>query len=105
MPHLSFVKPIPSNPYIQPIPVRFVATLDPPIPVADEICQKLMTVTGIIDVENISSSAVDNTTKTTMQTQSLEDMLVAGVDQDTFNENNEWVVVSFCIFFSCVCNY
>ncbi|KAI9365745.1 hypothetical protein BD770DRAFT_312536 [Pilaira anomala] len=105
MRHLSFVKPMPSNPYIQPIPVRFVATLDPPIPVADEICQKLMTITGTINVENISSSAIDNTTKETIQTQSLEDMLVAGVDQDTFNENNEWVVVGFCIFFSCVCNY
>lgn len=105
MPHLSFVKPLSSNPSIRPIPVRFVATLDPPMPVADEISQKLMTVTGLVNADNFSNSTVNNnnTSKATIQTQSLEDMLVAGIDQDVFNQNNEWVSVS-CHFIHIVCN-
>ncbi|GAA5794946.1 hypothetical protein HPULCUR_000296 [Helicostylum pulchrum] len=99
MPHLSFVKPLPSNPSIRPIPVRFVATLDPPMPVADEISQKLMTVTGLVNADNFSNSTANNnnnnnTSKDTIQTQSLEDMLVAGIDQDVSSQNSEWVSTS-----------
>jgi hypothetical protein len=94
MPHLSFVKPLSTNSDNQPIPIRYVATLDPPMPVSDEISQKLMTVAGLINMDGISLPVTDVKTKEFTQTQSLEDMLVMGIDENVFNSNNSWVSVS-----------
>lgn len=88
MPHLSFVQPLPTD--NKPIPIRYVATLDPPMPVSDEISQKLMTVAGLLDGTTIT----DGKTKESSQTHSLEEMLVMGIDKDALNDNNTWVSVS-----------
>jgi hypothetical protein len=98
MPHMRFVKPLPSNPNTPPIPIRFVFTLDPPMPVSDEICQKLMNVTGLANMDTIlASAAIINTTiksEDDTHTQSLEDMLVMEVGEHALKDNNEWVFVS-----------
>ncbi|KAI9320735.1 mediator of RNA polymerase II transcription subunit 1-domain-containing protein [Dichotomocladium elegans] len=45
---MRFVKMLSSYPNISPVPVRFVAKLDPPIPAADSIIRKLMVITGTL---------------------------------------------------------
>ncbi|KAI7893801.1 uncharacterized protein EV154DRAFT_416287 [Mucor mucedo] len=91
MPHLSFVKPLSAE--HQPIPIRYVATLDPPMPVSDEISQKLMTLTGLV-VDAPKSAVADAKTKASNRTLSLEEMLVMDIEKDAFNDAHSWVSVS-----------
>ncbi|KAG2207159.1 hypothetical protein INT47_012212 [Mucor saturninus] len=88
MPHLSFVKPLSAE--HQPIPIRYVATLDPPMPVSDEISQKLMTLTGLV-VDAPKSAVADTKTKASNRTLSLEEMLVMDIEKDAFNDAHSWV--------------
>lgn len=91
MPHLSFVKPLSTN--HQPIPIRYVATLDPPMPVSDEISQKLMTMIGLV-IDTPKNAVAEGKTKALNQTLSLEEMLVMGIEKDAFNDAHSWVSVS-----------
>lgn len=93
MPAMRFVKPLPSNQNTPAIPIRYVFTLDPPMPVSDEICQKLMTATGLINIDSIASTPVIvNGKDPANHTQALEDMLAMDVGDHVFkNSNNEWV--------------
>jgi hypothetical protein len=97
MPHMRFVKPLPSNPSTPPIPIRFVATLDPPMPVSDEISQKLMNITGLTSPDTGSVPATTNIlikNQQTSHTQSLESILVVEVGDNAFEGSNSWVSVS-----------
>lgn len=38
-----------SYPNVKPVPIRFVAKLDPPVPAANVIVRKLMVASGIAD--------------------------------------------------------
>lgn len=87
MPHLKFVKPLPTHPESQSIPIRFVATLDPPVPVSDEVCQKLMNVTGLASLDTVSDIPYNPSTM------SLEELLVMNV-ADPVSFSNNWVSVS-----------
>ncbi|KAI9477999.1 MAG: mediator of RNA polymerase II transcription subunit 1-domain-containing protein [Benjaminiella poitrasii] len=78
MPHLHFVKPLPGHPETTPIPIRFVMTLDPPLPVSDEICQKLLSSTGLLNVDAMSD-IVHNHASTSL---SLEEMLVTDINDE-----------------------
>lgn len=95
MPHAQFVKPLPTNPTTQSIPIRFVLTLDPPMPVSDEVSQKLLNVIGLIDMTTLSTTTntaikINNPSRT----QSLEDMLVTEIKEDALHESNLWISVS-----------
>ncbi|KAI9256577.1 mediator of RNA polymerase II transcription subunit 1-domain-containing protein [Phascolomyces articulosus] len=46
---MRFVKMLPSYPGVTPVPIRFVAKLDPPIPAADAIVRKLMIATDLVN--------------------------------------------------------
>lgn len=46
---MRFVKMLPSYPNVKPVPIRFVAKLDPPVPAANVIVRKLMVASGIAD--------------------------------------------------------
>ena len=46
---MRFVKMLPSYPNVTPVPVRFVANIDPPIPAADAIVRKLMIATELVN--------------------------------------------------------
>lgn len=87
MPHVKFIKALPTHPECQPIPIRYVATLDPPVPVSDEVCQKLMNATGLSSLDTVSQVPYSPSTM------SLEDMLVMNV-ADTVSFSNNWVSVS-----------
>jgi hypothetical protein len=67
--------------------MRYVATLDPPVPVSDEVCQKLMNVTGRSSLDTVSQVPYNPSTM------SLEDMLVMHV-ADSVSLSNNWVSVS-----------
>ncbi|KAI9012077.1 hypothetical protein CLU79DRAFT_771211 [Phycomyces nitens] len=73
---LRFVKPLPTFPGLQSIPVRFVAILDPPVPASDIIVQNLMKITGF-SREDLKIQKV--TTNTSSDTLSLEELLVIDV--------------------------
>ncbi|RCH88753.1 hypothetical protein CU097_004074, partial [Rhizopus azygosporus] len=76
---LRFVKPLSSTPSVQ---IRFIATLDPPIPMSDGLCQKIMNLSGMINTDSvISDHVVASTTSTsvTSETLSLEEMLVPDI--------------------------
>ncbi|KAL4210481.1 mediator of RNA polymerase II transcription subunit 1-domain-containing protein [Rhizopus microsporus] len=76
---LRFVKPLSSTPSVQ---IRFIATLDPPIPVSDGLCQKIMNLSGMINTDSvISDHVVASTTSTsvTSETLSLEEILVPDI--------------------------
>jgi hypothetical protein len=90
MPYLRFVKPLSTHPETQPVPIRFVMTLDPPVPASDEICQKLMNVTGLLNLDIVSDVPYNPSSA------SLEDMLVMGIDedQDVVLSKSNWVSVS-----------
>ncbi|CAO3631407.1 unnamed protein product [Mucor fragilis] len=84
MPHVKFVKALPTHPECRSIPIRYVATLDPPVPVSDEVCQKLMNVTGLSSLDTVSQVPYNPSTM------SLEDMLVMHVT-DSVSLSNNWV--------------
>lgn len=46
---MRFVKMLSSYPNVTPVPIRFVAKLDPPVPAANVIVRKLMVASGIAD--------------------------------------------------------
>lgn len=87
MPHLKFIKALPTHPECRSIPIRYVATLDPPVPVSDEVCQKLMNVTGLSSLDTVSQVPYNPSIM------SLEDMLVMHV-ADSVSFSNNWVSVS-----------
>jgi hypothetical protein len=87
MPHLRFIKPLSTHPETQPVPIRFVVTLDPPVPVSDEICQKLMNVTGLLNLDLVPDVPYNPSSA------SLEDMLVMDVEQAVLSKPN-WISVS-----------
>jgi hypothetical protein len=65
------------------------------MPVSDEISQKLLNVTGLVDVTTLGT--INNTTakiSNSTRTQSLEDMLVTNIKENAFNESNSWISVS-----------
>ncbi|KAI8146298.1 mediator of RNA polymerase II transcription subunit 1-domain-containing protein [Fennellomyces sp. T-0311] len=68
---MRFVKMQPGYPGVTPVPVRFVAKLDPPIPAADAIVRKLMIATDLV---NDSFAIVESTPSPA--TPCLEDLLV-----------------------------
>ncbi|CEP12406.1 hypothetical protein [Parasitella parasitica] len=84
MPHFKFVKPLPTHPESQPIPIRFVAILDPPMPVSDEVCQKLMNVTGLVSLDTVPEVPYNSSTM------SLEEQLVLDV-ADSVSFSGNWV--------------
>ncbi|GAN00585.1 hypothetical protein MAM1_0001c00007 [Mucor ambiguus] len=84
MPHVKFIKALPTHPECQSIPIRYVATLDPPVPVSDEVCQKLMNITGLSSLDTMSQVPYNPSSM------SLEDMLVMDV-ADTVSFAQNWV--------------
>lgn len=90
----QFVKPLPTNPNTNSIPIRFVLTLDPPMPVADEVSQKLLNVTGLVDTSTLpTANAATAKSSNFAHTQSLEDMLVMSVKEDALHSDHSWVYV------------
>ena len=80
---LEFIKPLGSHPEVKDVPVRWVATLDPPLATSAHVCQQLMTVAGLSNQEFVDvqySSSCDL---------SLEEMLVK---EDL--RKHQWVSVS-----------
>ncbi|KAI8062836.1 uncharacterized protein B0P05DRAFT_574427 [Gilbertella persicaria] len=83
-----FIQPLSTHPEVQAVPIRFVATLDSPLAVSDQVCQKLMTVAGLSNGELVSDVSLDTCTL------SLEEMLLKdGHDKNKLTQNN-WVTVS-----------
>ncbi|KAG1057383.1 hypothetical protein G6F43_000788 [Rhizopus delemar] len=72
---MRYVKPLPTIPDSVPVPVRFVATVEPPIAMADELCQTLMNVIGLLNTEAMEQYAIKNTS----QCPSLEEILVPNI--------------------------
>ncbi|KAI7885606.1 hypothetical protein K492DRAFT_141418 [Lichtheimia hyalospora FSU 10163] len=68
---MRFVKMLSSYPNVTPVPIRFVAKLDPPVPAANVIVRKLMVASGIADDASVHTSQDPSTI-----TSSLENMLV-----------------------------
>ncbi|KAI8372354.1 mediator of RNA polymerase II transcription subunit 1-domain-containing protein [Choanephora cucurbitarum] len=80
---LEFIKPLGSHPEVKDVPVRWVATLDPPLATSVHVCQQLMAVAGLSNQEFVDvqySSSCDL---------SLEEMLVK---EDL--RKHQWVSVS-----------
>ncbi|KAI8641571.1 mediator of RNA polymerase II transcription subunit 1-domain-containing protein, partial [Parasitella parasitica] len=73
MPHFKFVRPLPTHPESLSIPIRFVALLDPPMPVSDKVCQKLMNVTGLVSLDETTEVPCNSSSM------SLEELLVINV--------------------------
>ncbi|KAI8994632.1 mediator of RNA polymerase II transcription subunit 1-domain-containing protein [Pilobolus umbonatus] len=84
---MRFIKVLPTHPDIQPIPIRFVATLDPPLPASDDVCQRLMNIVGLSKQEY-------TTVTTSTECLSLEELLVMDVHNhknDIYNNDHiEW---------------
>lgn len=91
----QFVKPLPTNPNTNSIPIRFVLTLDPPMAVADEVSQKLLNVTGLVDTSTLpTANAATTKSSNFTHTQSLEEMLVMSVKEDALHSDHSWVYSS-----------
>ncbi|KAI8885357.1 hypothetical protein K501DRAFT_180104, partial [Backusella circina FSU 941] len=72
---LRFIKLLPDFPNVTSIPIRFTATLDPPVPVSDEICQLLMKSASLTKSEATFTSTIKSSSL------SLEEILVKGQRQ------------------------
>ncbi|KAI9492303.1 mediator of RNA polymerase II transcription subunit 1-domain-containing protein [Zychaea mexicana] len=83
---MRFVKMKPTYPNVTPVPVRFVAKLDPPIPAADAIVRKLMIATDLV---NDSFAVVENTPSSDIPC--LEDLLVKD-NASSLNADTTWTV-------------
>lgn len=69
-------------------------TLDPPMPVSDEVSQKLLTVTGLVDTSTLPIANTASTKNSNLtHTQSLEDMLVMSVKEDVLHSDHSWEYV------------
>ncbi|CAO3608624.1 unnamed protein product [Cunninghamella echinulata] len=82
---LRYVKTLSTCLDASPIPVRFVAKLDTPLPTSDTIIQKLMEITGIISSSNTSASLTDRLNPSSF---SLEELLVEDLSKDNNDKTN-----------------
>ncbi|KAI9279811.1 mediator of RNA polymerase II transcription subunit 1-domain-containing protein [Sporodiniella umbellata] len=70
-----YVKTLSTHPDSVPVPIRFVATVEPPIPMADQICQSLMNVAGLTKMDTMGQSESKNASECL----SLEETLVPNI--------------------------
>ncbi|CAO3668612.1 unnamed protein product [Rhizopus stolonifer] len=70
-----YIKTLSTHPDSVSVPIRFVATVEPPIPMADQLCQNLMNVVGLVNEETTDQ----NESKNTSECLSLEEILVPNI--------------------------
>ncbi|KAG1446336.1 hypothetical protein G6F56_009605 [Rhizopus delemar] len=70
-----YIKTLSTYPDSVSVPIRFVATVEPPIPMADQLCQNLMNVIGLVNEETTDQ----NESKNTSECLSLEEILVPNI--------------------------
>lgn len=95
---LDFIKILASHPEAYSVPIRFVANLDPPVPVSDEICQKIMNIAGLSNSELVSDVTYHSSTL------SLEEMLITDIPSlPELPFKQDWTCVSTftCIIDNC----
>lgn len=62
--------------------------------VADEVSQKLLNVTGLVDTSTLpTANAATTKSSNFTHTQSLEEMLVMSVKEDALHSDHSWVYV------------
>jgi hypothetical protein len=90
---LKFIKVLTSHPEAHPVPIRFVVTLDPPVPVSDGICQKIMNVTGLSNSDSVTDVSYHASSL------SLEEMLI--MDIQSLSDSlfkKDWTCVNTIVF-------
>ncbi|KAI8984722.1 mediator of RNA polymerase II transcription subunit 1-domain-containing protein [Mycotypha africana] len=86
---LRFIKPSTTHSDISPIPLRFVFNLEPPLPASDVICQQLLSVTGLTNVNICNKMAAPERISFESSSLSLEEILMLDITKSSVRQQEQ----------------